>query len=72
MLGSDYPFPLGEAHPGKLINSADFLDAKAKTCARHIAPRRTHVTQAQLLGQNALEFFAVSATTFARPAATRT
>ena len=23
-LGSDYPFPLGEAHPGALIDSADF------------------------------------------------
>src|SRR5262249_55634393 len=29
-LGSDYPFPLGEAHPGKLIESLDFLDSNAK------------------------------------------
>ena len=28
-LGSDYPFPLGEAHPGKLIESIK-LSAKEK------------------------------------------
>ena len=27
MLGSDYPFPLGEAHPGQLIESMDLEDA---------------------------------------------
>lgn len=27
-LGSDYPFPLGEAHPGKLIESMDFTDSE--------------------------------------------
>jgi aminocarboxymuconate-semialdehyde decarboxylase len=26
-LGSDYPFPLGEAHPGELIESSGFSDA---------------------------------------------
>ena len=30
MLGSDYPFPLGEHHPGKLIESVDDLDEKTK------------------------------------------
>jgi aminocarboxymuconate-semialdehyde decarboxylase len=30
-LGSDYPFPLGEAHPGKLIESLKELSAKDKT-----------------------------------------
>jgi len=29
-LGSDYPFPLGEAHPGKLIQSMEELSAKDK------------------------------------------
>jgi aminocarboxymuconate-semialdehyde decarboxylase len=24
MLGSDYPFPLGEHHPGKLIEASDY------------------------------------------------
>jgi aminocarboxymuconate-semialdehyde decarboxylase len=27
-LGSDYPFPLGEAHPGKLIESMKEVSAK--------------------------------------------
>jgi aminocarboxymuconate-semialdehyde decarboxylase len=40
-LGSDYPFPLGEAHPGKLIESMDTLTPAAK---------------AQLVGQTAAEF----------------
>ena len=30
-LGSDYPFPLGEEHPGKLIESIKELSAKEKT-----------------------------------------
>jgi aminocarboxymuconate-semialdehyde decarboxylase len=30
-LGSDYPFPLGEAHPGKLIDSMDGLSSKEKS-----------------------------------------
>jgi aminocarboxymuconate-semialdehyde decarboxylase len=30
-LGSDYPFPLGEEHPGKLIESMDELSARDKT-----------------------------------------
>jgi aminocarboxymuconate-semialdehyde decarboxylase len=38
MLGSDYPFPLGEAHPGALIRSLSELPAK---------------TRAALLGDNA-------------------
>ena len=30
-FGSDYPFPLGEAHPGKLIESMKELSAKERT-----------------------------------------
>ena len=30
ILGSDYPFPLGEHHPGKLIESMQEWDAKLK------------------------------------------
>ena len=26
ICGSDYPFPLGEHHPGELIQSSDFID----------------------------------------------
>eukprot|EP00698_Gefionella_okellyi_P019729 TRINITY_DN608_c0_g1_i1.p1 TRINITY_DN608_c0_g1~~TRINITY_DN608_c0_g1_i1.p1 ORF type:complete len:346 (-),score=44.95 TRINITY_DN608_c0_g1_i1:53-1090(-) len=45
MLGSDYPFPLGELHPGKLIEEHIALDEETKS---------------RLLGQNALEFLGVS------------
>jgi aminocarboxymuconate-semialdehyde decarboxylase len=30
MLGSDYPFPLGEHHPGALIESMDDLTPEVK------------------------------------------
>jgi aminocarboxymuconate-semialdehyde decarboxylase len=30
-FGSDYPFPLGEAHPGKLIESMKEFSAKERT-----------------------------------------
>lgn len=43
MLGTDYPFPLGESHAGKLIDGSS-LSAQQK---------------AKLLGDNALEFFNV-------------
>lgn len=49
-LGSDYPFPLGEAHPGALIESLDDLTAE---------------TQERLLSGTALEFLGVSADRFA-------
>lgn len=44
-LGSDYPFPLGEAHPGELIESVNDLSAKGK---------------AQLLSWTALEFLGLN------------
>jgi len=43
-FGSDYPFPLGEADPGKLIESSDELSAQEKT---------------QLLSGTAREFLAI-------------
>lgn len=46
-LGSDYPFPLGEAEPGRLIESMDDLDA---------------LTKARLLGGTALEFLGAQRT----------
>lgn len=52
-LGSDYPFPLGEAEPGKLIDSMSDLDA---------AVRR------RLLSETALEFLAADVRTFAQSA----
>jgi aminocarboxymuconate-semialdehyde decarboxylase len=51
-LGSDYPFPLGEAHPGSLIESMADLSAEAKE---------------QLLSGTALEFLGLKAEHF-RPA----
>lgn len=30
MLGSDYPFPLGEHHPGKLIESVEDWEKSTK------------------------------------------
>ncbi|MDQ6655504.1 MAG: amidohydrolase [Verrucomicrobiota bacterium] len=44
-LGSDYPFPLGEARPGELIESMDELSAD---------------TKAQLLGETAREFLGLA------------
>jgi len=48
-LGSDYPFPLGEAHPGKLIESMDDLSAQ---------------TKARLLCGTALEFLGLDKSRF--------
>lgn len=44
-LGTDYPFPLGEQEPGKLIESIEEFD---------------EATKCKLLGENALEFLGVS------------
>jgi len=41
ILGTDYPFPLGELEPGKLIDETDELSQEAK---------------AKLLATNCLEF----------------
>jgi len=45
VLGSDYPFPLGEARPGSLVESVDQFDSNLK---------------AKLLCDNAIEFLGVS------------
>jgi aminocarboxymuconate-semialdehyde decarboxylase len=44
MLGSDYPFPLGEHHPGKLIEECDWLTDEEKE---------------KLLSVNALKFLGI-------------
>jgi aminocarboxymuconate-semialdehyde decarboxylase len=49
MLGSDYPFPLGEAHAGKLIESMPRLSAR---------------TRNRLLSGNALDFLGNNKTRF--------
>ncbi|MCH7840310.1 MAG: amidohydrolase [Planctomycetes bacterium] len=48
-LGSDYPFPLGEAHPGALIESMNDLSAK---------------TRQRLLAGTALEFLGLDRSAF--------
>jgi aminocarboxymuconate-semialdehyde decarboxylase len=56
-LGSDYPFPLGEHHPGQLIESmAELTDA----------------TRQRLLAGTALEFLGLPADAFAASARART
>jgi aminocarboxymuconate-semialdehyde decarboxylase len=45
MLGSDYPFPLGEPRIGALIESSDFLSPSAKS---------------RMLAGNASDFFGLS------------
>lgn len=44
LMGSDYPFPLGEIEPGRLIETSDHLTERAK---------------AKLLAGNATDFFAL-------------
>jgi aminocarboxymuconate-semialdehyde decarboxylase len=56
VLGSDYPFPLGEEHPGQLIESMKDLSPELKR---------------RLLVENALEFLGMKAEAFgAKPQAT--
>jgi aminocarboxymuconate-semialdehyde decarboxylase len=51
-MGSDYPFPLGEACPGQMIEQMEGIDDEAKRL---------------MLSGAALEFLGVSAEAFARP-----
>jgi aminocarboxymuconate-semialdehyde decarboxylase len=53
-LGSDYPFPLGEAVPGQLIESMNDFSAETKQ---------------RLLAGSALDFLGLDAATFAAPSA---
>lgn len=43
-LGTDYPFPLGELEPGKLIHGMNYSDEKKE----------------KLLGENAMEWLGVN------------
>jgi aminocarboxymuconate-semialdehyde decarboxylase len=49
-MGSDYPFPLGEAHPGSLIESMN-INQKDK---------------ARLLGHNAMDWLGVKTESFVK------
>jgi aminocarboxymuconate-semialdehyde decarboxylase len=48
-LGTDYPFPLGEDHPGKMIEEMDSITADQKR---------------RLLGGTALEFLGIESAVF--------
>ncbi|MBU6256826.1 MAG: amidohydrolase [Burkholderiales bacterium] len=54
MLGSDYPFPLGEQRIGQLVGTAGFLSAEQRR---------------RILHDNAVEFFGLQEPSPARPAA---
>ena len=54
MLGSDYPFPLGECTPGELVQAASTISEK---------------TQQLILGDNAMTFFRIDDETIATSAA---
>lgn len=49
MLGTDYPFPLGELSPGKLIEECNELSDEVK---------------AKLLGKNVMKFFGLDESKF--------
>jgi aminocarboxymuconate-semialdehyde decarboxylase len=53
VLGSDYPFPLGEPRVGQLVRDAEFLSPRQKQ---------------KLLGENALKFLGLAAETAAKAA----
>lgn len=41
ILGSDYPFPLGEHHPGKLIDSVQDWDSELKVRRKFVCKPET-------------------------------
>ena len=57
MLGSDFPFPLGEHHPGKLIASSSYDDKTKVMLLPKGYPPVIRPLQAQMLSENAIEFF---------------
>ena len=67
MLGSDYPFPLGEHHPGKLIESIDDMDddTKVRLILKHKEQTfQCFLLQDQLMAGNALEFLGLDPAQF--------
>jgi aminocarboxymuconate-semialdehyde decarboxylase len=43
-MGSDYPFPLGEQHPGSLIESMDFTEERKQKLLYRNALRWLHLS----------------------------
>lgn len=65
MLGSDYPFPLGEHHPGMLIESIEDMDEATKVVYFFLLLTLFMcIIQKNLLAGNALKFLGLDATTF--------
>jgi len=60
-LGSDYPFPLGETHPGRLIESMDDLSPRVRA-------RLLHETALEFLGIEASKFVTTDSQSTSRPA----
>lgn len=70
VLGSDYPFPLGEHHPGKLIEEVDFSPnlkvSLSPRCKTQCTEKRCiiFVVQEKLLSTNAAELFQLDLSKF--------
>ena len=70
MLGTDYPFPLGELSPGSLIESMDELGSLKVILknVQHFSNEHIKfpilVQQEKLLYENALEFLNIDRTRF--------
>ena len=69
MLGTDYPFPLGEvliadAYPGKVIKESEF-SPHIKVRLRHTISRLSDtILQKKLLWDNAMEFLNLDGSKF--------
>ena len=67
VLGSDYPFPLGEHHPGKLVESILDWDQETKVHSLIMSCvdlKIHHLLQQNLLGMNAMKFLGLDSTQF--------
>ena len=67
VLGSDYPFPLGEHHPGKLIESIDGFSQETKVslqCSVCAIPYCYVSYQDKLLHHNVLQFLGLDKAKF--------
>ena len=63
-MGSDYPFPLGEHHPGKLIESIEDWEWSKKVCCFYVILILLILSQEKLLSNNALEFLGLKKSEF--------
>ena len=72
MLGTDYPFPLGEHFPGSLIESVEEFDQTLKVfifllkILHHLSNKFQLNSKEKLLYENALKFLNVDHSRFAK------